>query len=76
MSEGRVSWSAYICLVLPWWFSGEDLPCNAENKGSIPGWGTKISHAMEQLSQQAATRESTMKIPRMETRTEHNQIDK
>ena len=28
----------------------KNLPCNAENVGLIPGWGTKISHAAEQLS--------------------------
>ena len=32
--------------------------CNARVVGSIPGWGTKISHAAEQLSPHAAIRES------------------
>ena len=26
---------------------GENLPCNAGDAGSIPGWGTKIPHAEE-----------------------------
>ena len=45
-----------------WEFPGgpvvENLPCNAVDMGSIPGWGTKIPHAMEQLSSCATTRES------------------
>ena len=28
---------------------GENLPCDAGNVGWIPGWGTKIPHAMEKL---------------------------
>ena len=35
----------------------KNLPCNAEDVGSIPGWGTSIPHAVEQLSLHAATRE-------------------
>ena len=31
-------------------------PCNAGDAGSIPGQGTKIPYAAEQLSPQAATR--------------------
>ena len=30
-------------------------PCNAGNMASIPGWGTKISHATEQQSSMTAT---------------------
>ena len=30
-------------------------PSNAGDRGSIPGWGTKISHAAGQLSLRAAT---------------------
>ena len=33
-------------------------PCNAADAGSIPGWGSKIPHTMEQLSPCTATRES------------------
>ena len=28
----------------------KNLPCNAGDTGLIPGWGTKIPHATEQLS--------------------------
>ena len=35
----------------------KNLPCNARDAGSIPGQGTKISHAMEQLNLRATTRE-------------------
>ena len=28
----------------------KNLPCNAEDVGSIPDWGTKIPHAAEQLN--------------------------
>ena len=33
-------------------------PCNAADAGSIPGWGSKIPHTMEQLSPGTTTRES------------------
>ena len=37
-----------------WDFPGgpviKNLPCNAGDAGSIPGWGTKIPHVVEQLS--------------------------
>ena len=36
----------------------ENLPCNAEDMGSIPGLGTKIPHAVEQLSACTATTET------------------
>ena len=36
----------------------ENPPCNAGNAGLIPGQGTKIPHAMEQLSLPTTTRES------------------
>ena len=33
----------------------KDLPCNSENVGSIPGWGSKIPHVSKQLSLHAIT---------------------
>ena len=36
----------------------KNLPCKAGDTGSIPGWGTKIPHAEEQLTPHATTRES------------------
>ena len=46
---------------IPWDFPGgpvvKNLPSNAGNMGSIPGQGTKISHAGGQLSPRAATTE-------------------
>ena len=33
----------------------ENLPCNAGDTGSIPGWGAKIPYVWEQLSLSAAT---------------------
>ena len=33
----------------------KNLPCNAGDVGSIPGWETKIPHATEQQNQPAAT---------------------
>ena len=42
-----------------WDFPGgrvvKNLPRNAEDVGSIPGWGTKIPHNTEQLSLNSAT---------------------
>ena len=37
----------------------ENLPSNGEDAGSIPGWGTKIPHAVEPLSSCTRTTEST-----------------
>ena len=37
-------------------------PANAGDVGSIPGWGTKIPHAVEQLSLRATTTEHPQKI--------------
>ena len=36
----------------------KNLPCNAEGTGLIPGHGTKIPHAAEQVGPSAATRNS------------------
>ena len=36
----------------------KNLPCNDRDAGSIPGCGTKIPHAVEQLSPGTTTRES------------------
>ena len=35
----------------------KNLPANAGDMGSIPGQGTKIPHAAEQMSLHATTRE-------------------
>ena len=37
-------------LGLPWWSVVKNSHCNAGDLGSIPGWGTKIPHVLEQLS--------------------------
>ena len=37
----------------------KNLPCNAGDRGSIPGQETKIPHAVKQLSSNAATTEHT-----------------
>ena len=36
----------------------KNLPCNAGDASSIPGRGTKIPHAVEQLSPRATTTEA------------------
>ena len=36
----------------------KNLPCNAGDTGLIPGWGTKIPHAREQLNPSTTTTES------------------
>ena len=38
----------------------KNLPYNAGDVGSIPGWGTKIPHAVEQLSLRATATEGHM----------------
>ena len=53
----------FLCLnvSLRWDFPGglvvKNLPCNARDMGSIPGLGTKIAHAVEQLNPRATTPE-------------------
>jgi len=39
----------------------KNRPCDAGDAGSVPGWGTKIPHAMEQLG-------TPTKIPRLQLR--------
>ena len=41
----------------------KDLACNAGDVGSIPGLGTKISGATEQLSLRTATRAAMTEKP-------------
>ena len=59
----------------------KNQPCNAGDRGLIPGWGTKIPHAEKQLSTPVATTEpvsvnhnkrhphDATKIPRAATKT-------
>ena len=44
---------------LPWWPVVKNPPANAGDVGWIPGLGTKIPHAMGQLSLDGATIAST-----------------
>ena len=44
-------------------------PANAGKVGSIPGWETKIPHAVRQLSPWATTTESC--VPQLEKKTMH-----
>ena len=50
-----------VCPVKKWKVPGDplikNLPSNAGDMGSMPGWGTKIPHVMWPLSPHAATRE-------------------
>ena len=46
---------------LPWWSSGQNLPCNAGDMGSIPGHKTKIPYSMEHLSMHKAKTEPVRK---------------
>ena len=52
---------------VPWDFPGGPVVknplSNAGDAGSIPGWGTKIPHAMGQLSPRTTTRESKTRTP-------------
>ena len=38
----------------------KNLPCNAGDAGSIPGWRTKISHAEGQLTEARALQEKIL----------------
>ena len=59
---------------MAWDFPGgpvvKNLPCNARDVGLIPGWGTKIPYAVEQLSPCTATTEcmcSRAQAPQLES---------
>ena len=64
----------------------KNLPCNAEDVGSIPGWRTKILHATVQLTPGTTTAEPRsrnqrihrpqQKILRATTKTPHSQKNK
>ena len=46
----------------------ESLPCSAGDMGWIPGWGTKIPHAADQISPRAPTTEpmcSGARVPQL-----------
>ena len=51
-------------------------PSNAGDTVCIPGWGSKIPHAMEQVNQCAATREKQQKILSVAVKARHSQINK
>ena len=64
----------------PWDFPGgpvvKNLPCNAGDAGSIPGWGTKIPHTAEQLSLSTATTEPEHPgacMPQTRASVQHNE---
>ena len=63
----------------------KSLPSNARDAGSIPGWGTKVPHAAEQLSPRTAARvcapngkilHGTTQIVHVAAQTRHSQINK
>ena len=56
----------------------KNLPSNAGDAGLIPVWGTRIPHAVGQLSLHAATKIpcAATKIPRAATKTRHGQMNK
>ena len=45
----------------------KNLTSNAGVAGSVPDWGTKVRHALEQLSLRATTREKPLKQQRPST---------
>ena len=47
---------------LPWWSSGKNLPVNAGDTSSIPGLGTKMPHAMGQISPHTTTTEALLTL--------------
>lgn len=70
------SGSAYSLPSLQWPHVGtslvvKNLPCNAEDMGSIPGWGTKIPYNTEQLSLNSATTEPRSYDAHDETKIPH-----
>ena len=51
-------------------------PSNAGDTVPIPGWGSKIPHAVGQLNQCAATRQKQQKTLTVAVKAEHSQINK
>ena len=53
-------------------------PCSSGDSGSVPGRGTKVPYAKEQLSPRATARESTPLNKRAEghTKTQRSQVNK
>ena len=51
-------------------------PSNTRSVGMIPGWGTKIPYAMEQLNLHATATESVTKILHASIKTQRSQITK
>ena len=49
----------------------KNLPCNAGGRGSIPGWGPKVPHAVHSLSPRATVRGRPLQqeIPQDTTKT-------
>ena len=37
--NNHIQSGVWIYFGLPWWLSGKELPANAGDEGSIPGWG-------------------------------------
>ena len=85
-SDGSAFSVRNLALGLAWWSGG--LLSNAGDAGLTPGWGTKIPHAVEQLSMSAAstepmchnqreavTKDSTAKIPCATAKTSCSQIN-
>ena len=61
------------------WEELKNLPHNAGDTGLIPGWGTKIPHALGQLRTCAKTTEPTQhnkRFPHDVIKTQHSQIHK
>ena len=62
----------------------KNLSCNARAAGLIPGWGTKIPHATEQLSLHTTATEPTYSrahVPQLDrpsttTKTQYSQVNK
>ena len=62
----------------------KNLPFNAGDAGSAPGWGTKIPHATEQLSlcttatkpTRSRARVLQQERPSTATETQHSQVNK
>ena len=50
-----------------------NLPSNAGDMGSIPGWRTEIPHASGQLSPLATTRDAHLPTPHATTKTQRRQ---
>ena len=75
--SGGTAFIDFIARLLPGGPVVKNLACSAGDAGLIPGWGTKIPHAVEQLKLCATARVHVLqrRIPREENKIRCSKIN-